>query len=102
MKGSRIKHSITRILLVLYLFTNVSGLHVLSHSNDEQEHDTCIICDHAIINNFTPTISPSSSDFGIENPEFIIPLEIVTNYRFTIDSTIVTKALFSRPPPVLL
>lgn len=102
MKLSRIKHTITKVLLVLYLFTNVSGLHVLSHSNDDQEHDTCIICNHAITNNFTPTISPDSSDFKIENLIFFIPLTIVNNYCYTIASTIITKALFSRPPPELL
>lgn len=80
----------------------MAGLHVLSHSNDDKEHDTCIVCDYAFTNNLIPTLAPKPSDFEIENFAFYIPLEIVNNYRYTVTGTIITTALFSRPPPILL
>ena len=102
MKLSIIKQNITYLLLVLFLSMKMTGLHAFSHTDDDTEHDTCAICDHAIAHNLTPTISPSTDDFHIKNNVFAIEIEKTNNYRFIAQNTIIVSELFSRPPPLYL
>ncbi|GAA4232163.1 hypothetical protein GCM10022291_06300 [Postechiella marina] len=80
----------------------ITGLHELSHCDDDNDHDTCAICDHAVVNQLTPTISPEVADFKIENISFPLKKEIAYNYNYTLPNTIIAGALCSRPPPFAL
>jgi len=102
MKPSRIKHTITYLLLVLFLSMKITGLHALSHTTDDTVDDVCAICDHAIAHNLTPIIFPSTVDFHIENKVLPIEKKFASNYKTTVINTIVTSKLFCRPPPSLL
>jgi len=102
MKLSCYKKNITSLLLVLFLAMKITSLHAISHIDDADQEDTCAICKHAIAYNLTPTISPNSNDFKVENSSFLIPLVVTNNYHYDMVRTIVTRALFSRPPPFSL
>ena len=102
MKISRLKNSISFLLLALFLSMKMAGLHVLSHTDDKEHALHCYICDHAITHNLTPALTPDTQDFIIENTEFVVQTELTKNYSFIISSTIATDQLFSRPPPFLL
>ncbi|WP_148868910.1 hypothetical protein [Tenacibaculum adriaticum] len=80
----------------------MTGLHVLSHTNDKDHVVDCTICDHAITHNLTPVLTPDLQDFTIENTEPVVQREITKNYNFIISSTIASYQLFSRPPPFIL
>ena len=100
MKVSRIKNSITFILLALFLTVKMAGLHVLSHS-DDKEHIDCTICDNAIVHNLTPALTPDIQHFLTENIEIVIQKEIPKTYCFSVLFTIASNQLFSRPPPLI-
>ncbi|MCG1036815.1 hypothetical protein [Polaribacter sargassicola] len=78
----------------------MTGMHSLSHTDDGEE--ICVVCDYAIENNLTPTITPDINDFEIENIEFIIQKEVAIYYNYTILSDSILRELFSRPPPFLV
>ncbi len=80
----------------------MAGLHALLHADDKDHALHCVVCDHAIVNNLTPAITPNLQDFKIQNTEPIVQIEIIKNYNFIISSTVATNQLFSRPPPFLL
>lgn len=101
MKNVRLKNSITYLFLVIFLSMKTAGLHALSHSNDKDHLVECAICDHAIVHNLTPVLTPDSQDFTIEDTEYIVQKEITKNYKFIISNT-ASSQLFSRPPPFLL
>jgi len=101
MKSSRIKNNITYFFIVLFLSTKIAGLHSLTHT-DDKDHDTCAICDYAVVCNVTPTLTPDLNDFEIENIEIIIQKEVLNNYNFILLKKIVSQELFSRPPPFLV
>ncbi len=100
MKLSRYKINITSLLLVLFLAMKLTGLHAMSHIDDVD--DTCAICDHAITHNLTPSIAPDSNDIQLEHIIFLIPIEVTNNYSYSTTSSLITRALFSRPPPIKL
>ncbi len=102
MKNDRLKHKITYLFLVLFISMKMTGLHILSHANDEDHDVECIFCDHAITHNLTPLLINNLQDFLIENTEFIVQRKIVKSYSFVISNTIASNQLFSRPPPLLL
>ena len=102
MKIRRIKNSITYFLIVLFLSMKMAGLHALSHADDKEHAEHCAICDHAIVNNLTPILTPDFQCFTIETIEFIVHREVTSNYRFIIFNTISVSQLFSRPPPFLV
>ncbi|WP_147679181.1 hypothetical protein [Algibacter pacificus] len=102
MKFNHIKHIIAYFLLVIFLFVKVLGLHAISHSDSDKHHDNCVICNHAITHNLTPTLFPDTIDVQLEDIPILIPSNIVYNYRCVILSSNMARALFSRPPPVLL
>ena len=102
MKTSQIKNSITFFFIALFLTMKIAGLHVLSHTNDDDHEIHCTICDHAITHNLIPAITPDLQDCTIENTEPIVQRTIIKNYSFIIASTIAANELFSRPPPFLL
>ena len=75
MKNSRLKNSITYLFLVLFLSMKMAGLHVLSHSDDNEHAISCTICDHAITNNLTPVLAAEIQDFTIQTTELIVSIE---------------------------
>lgn len=102
MKLSRHKNNITYLFLVLFLSMKMAGLHVLSHTDDKEHAAYCLICDHAIVHNLTPTLAPGFSDLEIKNIDFFIQQEIVINYRSVIFNNAIPRELFSRPPPFMV
>lgn len=102
MKPSPIKQLITCFLLVLFLAMKLSGIHAMSHADDADEVNTCSICDYAISQSVTPIFSVNQHDFPVENKLIFITLEVIINYSFSATSDIISRALFSRPPPSLL
>jgi len=102
MKNGRLKISITYLFLALFLSMKMVGLHVLSHTNDNDHALHCTICDHVIAHNLTPAITPDLQDFTLETVDFFVWEEVSKNYNFIISSTIASDQLFSRPPPSLL
>ncbi len=52
-----------------------AGLHVFSHTNEENHTVDYAMCIHINTNNLTPAITPDSQDFTIENTEPIVQRE---------------------------
>lgn len=103
MKNGRLKNTITSLFLVLFLSMKMAGLHVLYHTDDKDDVPHCTVCDHAIVNNLIPLLSPDLPNFTIENTEFITSRgENSIDYNCIILGKIVSGQLFSRPPPFLL
>jgi len=102
MKNGRLKNSITFLFLALFFIAKMAGLHVLSHSNEENHAVDCAICIHVNTNNLTPAITPDLQDYTIKNTEPLVQRAITENYSFISLSSISTDQLFSRPPPFLL
>tara|TARA_R110002049_G_scaffold47596_2_gene137098 strand:- start:255529 stop:255843 length:315 start_codon:yes stop_codon:yes gene_type:complete len=101
-KNGRLKNSIPYLFLVLFLSMKMAGLHVLSHTDEENHAVDCAICIHVNTNNLTPTITPDFQDFTIENTEFTAHKERFKSYNFIALSDLVSGQLFSRPPPSFL
>lgn len=100
MKIGRLKNSITYLFLVLFLSMKMMGLHVLTHSGDQDHLIHCVICDHAIVSNHTPVVPADLQDFTFESVEILVHNEtIITSYDFFSCDTITPDQLFSRPPP---
>ncbi|WP_047246434.1 hypothetical protein [Maribacter thermophilus] len=102
MKDGRLKNSITYLFIALLLSLKIAGLHVLSHSDDNEHALHCAICDHALAHDMTPALAPDTQDFKIENTEPVVEVELTDNYSFVISNTIASDQLFSRPPPFVL
>lgn len=102
MKNGRLKNGLAYILFVLFLSMKMTGLHVLSHTDDKDHALHCTICDHAVAHNLTPALTPDIPDFTIENTELIAREETTNTYGFIVSNTIASDQLFSRPPPFLL
>ncbi|WP_111307873.1 hypothetical protein [Confluentibacter sediminis] len=103
MKQGRLKHSITYLLLVVFISMKMAGLHVLSHTDDKDHALHCVVCDQAITHNFTPALTPDSQEFVIgETTAYLVKKEISKSYGFIISNTLAANQLFSRPPPSLL
>lgn len=77
----------------------MAGLHVLSHSGEEDHGVDCAICIQVNTTNLTPAITPGTQDFKIENTEFTARRESFKSYNFIALSDLVSGQLFSRPPP---
>lgn len=99
MRNGKLKNSITYLFLVLFLSMKIAGLHVLLHTDDKDHAIHCSVCDHAISNNLTPTLTPHLEDFTFENLLFTTRRESVKNYDFIAVSNLASGQLFSRPPP---
>ncbi|MCK0148070.1 hypothetical protein MWU78_20660 [Arenibacter sp. F26102] len=102
MRNSRLKNSISILLLALFISMKMAGLHVLSHTDDKEHALHCYICDNAVSHNLSPAISADIPEYGIKNTESILQIEKSENYAFVVSSTIARDQLFSRPPPSLL
>lgn len=79
----------------------VAGLHVLSHSDDQDHAEHCIVCDHAIAHNLTPALAIDEPSFSVESTIDIVQEKEIADYHFAASSTIAASQLFSRPPPAL-
>ncbi|CAZ98511.1 hypothetical protein [Zobellia galactanivorans] len=101
MKNGSLKNSITFLFLALFITAKMAGLHVFSHTDDENHGVDCAICVHINTNNLTPSITPDSQDLVIENIEYFQPEKITEAYDFVVSSVISADQLLSRPPPSL-
>ncbi|MEP2279928.1 hypothetical protein [Maribacter sp.] len=102
MNFSRYKIVISSVLLVLFLATKLTGIHALVETHNADEVDNCTICDYAISQNLTPNIANELNDFLVETLLLYVRIEVINNYNYSATSTIITRALFSRPPPSIL
>lgn len=99
MKPNHIRNSIAYLFLAFFISIKLLGLHSLTHENDNEHDEHCVICEHAIIHNLTPVLTATVQVFLIQNVEFIIKTEILKKYNFIISSSIYLDKLLSRPPP---
>ncbi|PKV50377.1 hypothetical protein ATE84_2434 [Aquimarina sp. MAR_2010_214] len=102
MKHSCIKYNVVYIFLILFLSMKIGDFHMLFHTCDKDKIVHCTICEHAIIHDLTPFITPDTQGFTFENTEFVVQREMVKHYDFFSCGTIRPDQLFSRPPPSLL
>ena len=105
MRTSRIKNSITFLLLILFLSMKMVGLHALSHAHDLDDGDHalhCVICDHATAINLTPALTPDLQEFSFEIKEYVFTQDLRKYYNYIHSNTITKNELVSRPPPSLL
>jgi len=102
MKISRFKDIITYLFLVLVLSMKMAGLHMLSHSDDQDHTLHCTVCDHVITHNLLPALTPSENEITFEQVDIIVKKETIENYNSIVLHTISTSQLFSRPPPFTL
>ncbi|XCF06555.1 hypothetical protein ABI125_01545 [Tamlana crocina] len=79
----------------------VAGLHVISHSGDQDHTEHCIVCDHAIAHNLTPALVLEELSFSVESTIDIVQEKEIADYHFALSNTIAANQLFSRPPPAL-
>jgi hypothetical protein len=101
MKRNTTKNNIIFLFLTLFLLIKIAGLHVLSHTDSEDDIEHCIVCDIAVTHNLTPVITPNSNDFLIVNITFFDKKNIFNVYNFAVSSALTTDQLFPRPPPSL-
>ncbi len=101
MKPNHIRNSIAYLFLALFLSMKLLGLHSLTHENDKEHDEHCVICDQAIINNLTPILTSNLQSIEIKSVELDINTEIIKKYNFIIISGICLDKLLSRPPPLL-
>ena len=102
MKTNSIKNNITYFLLVIFFSMKMTGFHVLSHSDNDDDHaEHCNICDYAITHSLTPALTPDFSEYTLELIPNIEHLKIAKNYSIVVASAISKDQLFSRPPPFL-
>lgn len=102
MKTKPFIKSLAIFLFVLFTGTKVFGFHELLHDHDDHEDniEECLVCDKALIDQFSPF--DGEAQF-IEIPE--APQEfhkgIIEKYVSQIHTTELSSVLFSRPPPFL-
>jgi len=101
MKNSCLRYNITYLLFILFISMKMVGLHFLSHINEEGHGVPCTICDDAIINNLTPTLTTDSQYFTIKNYDLVVQRGVTENYNSSISSIITKDKPFTRPPPSL-
>lgn len=102
MKHCHLKNNITYFFLAIFILLKTVGLHELSHSNDKEHAEDCIICDYAIAHNLTPTIPPTPQDPSIESIKLVVVAKEKIRFCSFLDKSILAKSeLFSRPPPNL-
>jgi len=98
---SRVKNNSTYVFLVLFLLMKMAGFHAFSHTEDKEHAEYCAICDYAMLHHTTPTILPEEVIFEIKKIAFFVQKEIAINNNGILATTIIPRALFSRPPPFI-
>ena len=102
MKIGRLRNSITFLLLALFITTKMAGLHVFSHTDEDDHGVECSICLHVNAINLTPAITPESPNSVIQNTTYLLQETATEIYSFVGSSLIATDQLFSRPPPFII
>lgn len=98
-KNDFFKNIVVFVLLLLFISMKSIGLHVLTHDDDHNHSDYCLVCDYAITHNFTPVLPTSEQTITFHC--LFIPSEIgtVAGYHFIHNTSDIPNYLFSRPPP---
>lgn len=99
---SRTKNRIVYLFLALFVSMQVTGLHVLTHMDDDDGIVHCALCDYTIVNNQTPLLSPDTQEFNLGQVVFITKKETTREFHFIYCDTAIPNHLFSRPPPAYL
>ncbi|AYN66502.1 hypothetical protein D1013_03440 [Euzebyella marina] len=102
MVNGRLKNCISYLLLLLFLSVKMAGLHVLSHSDDNDHALQCAVCDHTTAHNLIPALTPDLVSVTLKNLEGITNDEVKVLYAFISNRNLDSNQLFSRPPPFTL
>ena len=101
MKVNNFKHIITYLLLGIFIFIKVAGLHAISHYDDKAEDiEHCETCDFITTNNITPLLNNDIKSIELNNLEFFTQ-NVKSYYSSAYNNTITNDCLFYRPPPTL-
>ncbi|TXE11932.1 hypothetical protein FUA26_07660 [Seonamhaeicola algicola] len=97
------KHNrkIALCLMALFLSLKVLGLHVLSHSCDDDKDLNCVVCDVVISEGVKPLLAPQETNYTFEITVFSIEKQLPIASVINIIKAIETNQLFSRPPPIV-
>ncbi|MBT9190478.1 hypothetical protein [Zobellia russellii] len=77
----------------------MAGLHLFSHTDEDDHGVECCICLHVNTINLTPATTPESQYSAIQNTTYLLQETVTEIYSFVGSSSIATDQLFSRPPP---
>ncbi|MDO6821289.1 hypothetical protein [Zobellia sp. 1_MG-2023] len=77
----------------------MAGLHVFSHTDEDDHGVECSICLYVNTINLTPATTPESQYSAIQNTIYLLQETVTEIYSFVGSSSIATNQLFSRPPP---
>jgi hypothetical protein len=94
------KSDITLFVLTLFLLFKVTGLHALSHHDEDSNFQHCEICKFSTVVNSAPLLEPEttvlSSAIIYFTKERFVPIASVFRYH----NKHLSGDLFSRPPPL--
>ncbi len=100
-KNEQFKNIIASVFLALFISTKLIGLHALTHSDDGNHPDYCLVCEHMITNNLTPILPVSEQNITFNYPFTPIEIKVIVEYHFVYGDSDIPNHLFSRPPPII-
>lgn len=94
------KHFITMFFVALFLLFKVTGLHALSHHEDESDVQHCEVCEISTVVNFTPLLETETIVLT-DTEHFFAEQKINDKALFvTFSNRYLSSYLFTRPPPL--
>ncbi|WP_010179315.1 hypothetical protein [Aquimarina agarilytica] len=96
------KNYIALFFIALFLLFKVTGLHALSHHNDEKDIQHCDICTVSSAINFTPLLKTEVTVLPDAEYLFIAQKLNAKTYIFAFHKKHLSSSLFTRPPPLFL
>jgi hypothetical protein len=101
MKNCSYKNKLVFVLLVLFTFMKLTGLHAFSHEKDQDHTEDCIACHFANIHYHTPFLSSTTEVVVKKFDAIAVNIPIIYKGNGYL-KTIAQGQLFSRPPPFFL
>ncbi len=99
-KNEQFRNIIASVFVALFVSTKLIGLHTLTHNDEGNHPDHCLVCEHMITNNFTPILPVSGQEITPNHSFIAIKSKVVTEYHFIYSDSDIPNPLFSRPPPI--
>ena len=94
------RHIISSFFLILFISVKLIGLHSLTHDENENKEETCLVCDHFLVDNLSPVTPSVTDDFDLK-PFFFYSETLQDEYVSVELNTSYSRYFFSRPPPVV-
>lgn len=94
----KVKQHTSLFFLAVFILVKLAGLHQFSHSESDEHHNDCDICEFVITANTTPFMANDS--VAIEQP-IANNFKTITYYShaYFYSKSYLDTSLFSRPPP---